>query len=72
MAVGCRDDHHIGVMVLVVLGVQVVVDCLVAVLDGHLGVALVYTLVEVLKVLVVVCMKVVLLVMCFERLELLV
>ena len=58
-------------MVLVVLGVQVVVDCLVAVLDGHLGVALAYKLVEVLKVLVVVCMKVFLLVMYSVYLELL-
>ncbi len=57
--VGYRDDHHIEAMVLDVLGVQVVVDCLVAVLDDHLGVVLVYTLVEVLKALVVVCMKVV-------------
>ena len=29
------DDHHIGAMVLVVQGVQVVVDCLVSELDGH-------------------------------------
>ena len=60
--VECWDDHHIGVMVLDVLGVQVVVDYLVAVWACKQE--------EVLMVLVAVYMKAFLLVKCFGRLEL--